>query len=403
MLKIKKDFTWFENNPGLIYADSAATSLKPKSVVNTVIDYYDFQCTNPHNSDSEFSNIAKLKMNECRKILAEFIGANEEEIIFTSGATESLSLIAQSVQDFINPDDEIVLTKIEHASNLLPWYKLRAEKKAIIKFVPVKNLLMGPADFVKLLTPKTKIVSFAAGSNLIGITFDYIEITKAIKKYNNKILVCVDVAQAISHKKISVAKSGADFMAFSAHKMFGPTGIGACYIKENLQSKLKPLRYGGGMNFSISTNIFCYLDNKFKFEGGTPNCAGIYGWIEAIKYLNKISYEAIELHEKEIFKYLIQELGDDKNLEIYNKTIPSGTLAFNYKGIFCQDFASYLGNNNIVVRAGLSCAKLMNDVIGTDGIIRASFYVYNDLDDLKTFVKLIKDFKKEDILNDLIW
>lgn len=402
MDNFKKYFTWFDKNPELIYLDSAATSLKPKCVIESISEYYDSQSTNPHNDDSLFTSKANKKMDECRSLLSELINCDKDEILFSSGATESLNMIAQSVKDLLKPGDEIVLTEFEHSSNLLPWYRLRDECGIKIIFIKPLNSEFGKDDFKKVLNSKTKIVSFTAASNLLGNRYDCNEITKVIKEYNKEILVCVDIAQYIGHHRSDLKLWNVDFAAMSAHKMFGPTGIGAAYIKKDLQNKIKPLRFGGGMNFKVDNNNFCYIDGVLKFEGGTPHIAGMYGWAEAIKFLNKITYETIEKHDNEIYNYLKDNLFNYADIEIYNKNSKSAILAFNFKNVFCQDGAFYLGNKNIIVRSGLSCAKLLNNVINSEGVIRASFYIYNDMNDIKKFVEVIKNFSRKDLLNGII-
>ncbi len=400
--RIRENIKWFNNNKNLIYADTAATSLKPNCVSEAITRYYNEQSSNPHNNDSLFTNAALIKMEECRSLCADLINCKNDEIIFTSGTTESLNLIAQSLSSILKEGDEIILTKFEHASNLLPWYHLRDKLKIKIVFADIKKMNPKPEDFISLINDRTKVVSFTGTSNLIGLSFDVENISKSIKKINNEILICVDLAQMIPHKKCDIKKWDIDFTAFSAHKFFGPTGIGVAYIKKELQPMINPIRFGGGMNFSINKNNFCYIDGVAKYEGGTPNVAGMYGWIEAINFFNSIGYDNIRAHEKEIHNLLKKELSSCDHLEIYNFECESSTIAFNLKGVFCQDLASYLGKKGYIVRSGLSCAKLMDDVLPVDGLVRASFYIYNTLDEVRSFIDLLKNITKEEVLNEII-
>lgn len=402
MLNIKKFFPWFKHNQNIIYLDSAATSLKPQTVVNAINYYITYQSTNPHNSDSMFTHKAHGVLNECRIENAKLINANADEIIFTSGATEALNLIADGISSLINKDDEIVLTYYEHGSNLLPWYKIRDERKAKIIFAESNKLGLCADDFVKCLSGKTKIVSFIGCSNVLGNIFPIQQITKAIREYNPNIMICVDIAQMIPHTKCDVKLWDIDFCAYSGHKIFVNTGIGVAYIRKPLQSKLHALKLGGGMNASLSTDEFTYASDTDKFEGGTPNVSGIYSLLSAVKFLNEIGYDKIHAHELEIFNLLYEELKDCKHIKVYNWEAKSSILAFNLNGVYSQDLASYLGKKNIIVRSGLSCAKLLNHIIHENGLVRASFYVYNTKEDVIQFIDVIKNLTKEKVLNELI-
>lgn len=402
MLNIKKDFPWFKKNSEIIYLDSAATTLKPQVVVDAINDYVINQSTNSHNTDSSFTYQAHEIVQQSRNISAKLIEADPEEIIFTSGATESLNLIAHALQDIVQANDEIVLTYFEHGSNLLPWYRLSEEKHAKIIFAQHHGLTLLPEDFVKCLTPKTKIVSFIGCSNVLGNCLPIKEITKAIKQYNPKIFVCVDLAQMVPHHACHVHTWGVDFAAYSGHKIFADTGIGICYIKARHQAILKPLKYGGGMNTLLNTKEFSFADGVAKFEGGTPNISGIYSILKASEFLMGIGYLAISEHQKETYALLLQGLKDCPHLEIYNWEAHSGILAFNVKGVFSQDTASYLGKHNFIVRSGLSCAKLVNNVIDQELVVRASFYVYNTKADVEQFIECLRSITKEKIFHELV-
>lgn len=399
---IKKDFEWFKNNPTKIYADTGATSLKPKCVINQVNNYYNYQSTNPHNNDSQFAYQAHHIMDECRENVANLISCSSNEIIFTSGATESLNLFAVAIEDEINEGDEIVLTMFEHASNLLPWFNLAEKKKAKVKYIENNGINITSEDFKKVLSPKTKIVSFTGTSNVLGNALPVKEIISSIKQYNDDIYVCLDAAQMIPHHQVNVKEFKPDFVAFSGHKMFGPTGIGVAFMKHGLMKKLKPLRYGGGMNGVIKEHDFTFMKDYEKFEGGTPNIAGIYGLNQAVLYLQSIGYKKIQEHENEIYTLLKQGLSNNENIIVYNWDAKSSVLAFNVKGVHSQDVANYLGRKGIIVRSGLSCAKLLDHVICQPGVVRASFYIYNDQEDIKKFITELNQITKEKILNELI-
>ncbi|MGL4948613.1 MAG: cysteine desulfurase [Mycoplasma sp.] len=402
MLNIKNQFPWFEKNPNTIYADSAATTLKPKLVIDTILEYLTQQSTNPHNSDSNFTFQAHQVMDECRKLTSELINCNEEEIIFTSGATESLNLIANALSDELIEGDEIVLTYYEHASNLLPWFKIRDDKKVIIKYAISEKFGLTAEDFLEQLTDKTKVVSFIGQSNLLGNVFPIKEIVKKIKEFNPNILVCVDIAQMIPHYKCDVKDWGVDFAAYSGHKIFSNSGIGVAFFKKCFQEKFRPLRFGGGMNTILKTDEFVYANKFEKFEAGTPNISGIYSLLASTKYLNSIGYENIQKHEHEIFNKLWNGLKDCKHIDVYNWDAKSSILTFNVKNVFSQDVANYLGKKNIIVRSGLSCAKILKNILNTDSVIRASFAIYNTEEDIEKFIDAIKNITREKVLNELI-
>ncbi len=400
----KKDFSWFKNNENIVFLDSAAGSLKPDCVVDVVKHYYFTQSTNPHNDDSLFTHKAKIVMDECRENVSKLINCSAEEIIFTSGATESLMLIAQSLKHLLKKDDEVILSRIEHASNLLPWYELRDEIGIKIKFIKEKDMNVDYDDLKNILSEKTKIVSITGGSNLTGYGVDIKRISEIVKSYNKNIFLSIDAAQRIVHAKCDVKEWNADFLAFSGNKIFGPTGIGVCFVKKELQNLINPLKYGGGMNSTITTTDFCYIDGVEKFEAGTPNVAGIYGLNQAIKYILNVGYKTIEEIEYEnwnYFKQLFNEYNIPNLIWINNHQL-SSTFIINIKGVFPQDLAHYLGKNNIIVRSGLSCAKLMKDVINDVGVVRASTSIYTTKDDIKTLFEVLKRFKKEDVLNGII-
>lgn len=399
MKNIKKEFAWFQNNPDYIYFDSGATTLKPKSVVSAIVNYYENLGSNPHNIDSELTYNVNQKIREVRDKMAQLINASSDEIIFCNGATEGLNLIANGVGNLLNKDDEIIITKGEHASNLIPWMRLVKTRGVKLVFLGSKNKLPTKDDFLKAITDKTKVVTFSSGFNLTGHSLNENEISQAIKKINKDIIISVDAVQSLQHRESNVQKGGYDFLVCAGHKMFGPTGIGAIYMKEKWINIIEPLKYGGGMNFSINQDDYVMYNNYMKFEGGTPNAAGILGFGAAIDFINSIGYNNIEKYEIELGKYAREQLSQIKDITIYNIDDKSSTIAINYNGIFAQDLANYLGKNKIIVRSGLSCAKLMNEILDTQQLVRISLHIYNTKEDIDKLVNVLKKFKKEDILS----
>lgn len=401
---IKKYFPWFKNNPDYVYMDSAATTLKPQPVIDAIVNYYTKQGTNPHNTDSNFTNNVAIEIENARQIIANFIHADKDEIAFNSGATEALNLIANGLKEQLNDGDEILLTYGEHASNILPWMNIVNEiKKDIkIKFAGTKFKTLTSNDLINSITSKTRIVAFSNGHNLTGQHLDDVYTCKKIKEKNSNIFIVIDATQCVQHFPVNVKANNCDFLVCSGHKILGPTGIGLVYIKKSLQPIIKPLRFGGGMNLSIDESGFEEFSSIAKYEGGTQNVDGILGWAAAIKFLLEIGYDKIHAYELELATYAREKLSQIKNIIIYNKEVKSTTIAFNYEGVFCQDLANYLGSKKIIVRSGLSCAKLYCNLIDTKALVRASMYIYNTKEDIDYLYEILNNFKKGDELNDLI-
>lgn len=404
MNNIRNRINWFNNNKDFIYLDSAATSLKPVEVLDKMKEYVDYDCTNSHNTDSAFSYKAISVIDETRKLLSNFIGVNSENIIFTPGATYSLNTVANAMLPFLNEGDEIVITNAEHSSNILPWFDLRDKRKIVIKFADYNDFLNDKDyyDIYKKINNKTKIVSFANSSNLFGKPIDAIAISKKIKEINPNTLVCIDSTQFLAHSKINVRDSDIDFLVGSAHKMLGPTGIGFLYISPNLIEKLQPNILGGGMNHEIRREYFSFAKGHHKFEGGTPNIMGIYGWNAALKIYNEIDIEKEKKRIYELKRYLDSHLVNISGIKIFNKDIDSFITLFAHESVFSQDLAAYFGKNKIILRSGLSCAKLSDEIIGQPHVVRLSMHFYTTKEDIDSFLKVIKNFKKGDELNDII-
>ena len=400
--KIRDQFPWFKNNPEYVYMDSGATTLKPQSVIDTITKYYEKYSSNPHNTDSKLTYQVYDEVQKVRAKLAKLLNADTEEIAFCGGGTEGLNLVAQGIRVHLKAGDEILLTYGEHASNILPWMRLVDEIG--VKIVYAGEMHKNPTieDFRKAISNKTRVVSFSGGFNVTGKALNENEITQMIKSINQNIFVVVDAIQCVQHRKLDTKKGGYDFLVVSAHKMFSSTGVGGIFIKKELQPLIKPLKYGGGMNFSIKTDGYELLESVEKYEGGTPNVSGILAWGAAIDFINEIGYDFIREYELQLSKYIREQLKQIDNIEIYNDDLDSPIVAINYKGVFSQDFASYLGSKNIIVRSGLSCAKLICNILDTNSLVRVSLYVYNNFEDIDKLIKAIKEFKKEDILNGIL-
>lgn len=391
-MNLKDDFKMLEKN--FIYFDSAATSFKPNSVVNSIVDYYTNYTANAHRGDYDISFEVDTKYEGVRNKVQRFINAEKrEEIVFTSGATQSLNMIAKGFfEDYLNDGDEVLLTKAEHASNVLPWFEIKKDIK--IKYIELDNGLVTMENVIKSITPNTKVISIAHVTNVLGDKRPVKEITEYA--HRNNILVVLDAAQSIPHMKVDVTDLDVDFMAFSGHKMCGPTGIGILYGKYDLLEKMQPQNVGGGMNNEFESNMtYKYKRAPYKFEAGTPNIAGVIGLGSAIDYINSIGIDNIEKHVLSLRKYAIEKMGKLKNIEIYNKDINTSTIVFNVKGVHSQDTATYLNKHGICVRAGNHCAKILKDEIKVTNTCRVSIYLYNTKDDVDA---LINALDNDDIL-----
>ncbi len=396
----REEFPILSND--LIYFDNGATTLKPKCVVDKMVDYYTKYTSNIHRGDYDNAMKTNEEYDNVRKIVKEFINAEDEnEIVYTSGTTESLNMIAFGYfKDKLSQDDEILITKAEHASNVLPWLVLEEEKKCKVKYIPLnEEHELTIENLLNSITSKTKVISIAHISNVIGDIRDIDEIGRICKEKN--IFFVVDAAQSASHYKIDVQKSNVDFLAFSAHKMTGPTGVGILYGKKDLLKEMKPLKYGGGMNQSFeSTSEYVLKEAPIKFEAGTPSIAEVIGLGEAIKFIQKIGVEKIHEHEYKLKKYLVDNLEKIPNIILYNKNSKSGIVSFNVKGVFSQDTSVYLNHFNIAIRAGNHCAKVLKDDLNIKNTCRVSLYLYNTKEEVDVLIDALK--KSEDIFKVVI-
>ena len=386
----KKDFEVLATK-NLAYLDSAAMALKPRCVVDAVDNYYNKYGCNVHRGVYELSYEATEMYESARGVIASFIGADEEEIIFTKGTTNSLNMIALSYgMDNIKEGDEIITSELEHHSSHMPWFNVAKRKNATLKYVELNEEgRITIQNFKKVLTNKTKIVALNYVSNVMG----YITPIKEIIKLAHEVgaIVIVDAAQAIPHMEVNVKDLDCDFLAFSGHKICGPTGIGILYGKKNILNKMEPIEFGGDMADDVNKNYQTYKAIPYKFEAGTPNVAGVIGLKEAIKYVSNIGMDNIAKREYELKKLALDELLKLDNVIVHNKTSETGLIAFNIKGVHPHDAATIFDKNGVCIRAGHHCAQLITKWLDVVGTIRASFYFYNDEEDVKRFVDSVKE------------
>lgn len=394
----REDFPMLNND--LVYLDNSATSLKPKCVIDKMVDYYENYSANAHRGDYDISYRVDTEYEKVREDVSLFLNCDKECIVFTSGTTDSLNMIALGYfKKRLNSSDEILITKAEHASNVLPWFNIHKENGTKIKYIELDNNLVTLENVKKAITNNTKVISLAIVTNVLGDVRPLKEIIKYAHEHN--ILVVVDAAQGAPHMRIDVTDLDADFLALSAHKMYGPTGLGILYGKYGLLVDTDPVNLGGGMNESFDTPDDVILkDVPTKFEAGTPNIASVIAFGESIKYLNNIGMDVI--HEREVYlkKLLVKKLKDIKHIHIYNSDTESGLVTFTVDDIFSQDVAYYLNKYHVCVRAGNHCAKLLKDVIGVTNTVRVSLAFYNNEDEINMLVDLLKD--KDRIVKEMI-
>lgn len=391
----REDFTMLCDD--IVYFDNGATTLKPKCVVDSMIDYYTKHTSNIHRGDYDAAIKTNRLYDEARDVVKRFINCNSSnEVIFTSGTTMSINMVVFGyMKKHLKAGDEVLLTKSEHASNVLPWIKLSEEIGIVIKYMELdSNYELNIDSVLKSISEKTKVISIAHVTNVVGDVRDIYEIGKVCASKN--ILFNVDGAQSAPHMKIDFKKCNIDFLSFSGHKMAGPTGVGVLVGKEALLNLMEPLCYGGGMNnFFEDDNSYELKKSPIKFEAGTPPIGEVIGLKRAIEYLMDIGMDKIHEHEVELKKYLVEKLEKIPNIIMYNKNSKSGILAFNIDGVFAQDSSIYLNHYHIYVRAGNHCAKMLKDEIGIKNTVRVSMYLYNNYEDIDKLVKVLEN--SEDI------
>ena len=403
MWDVRKDFPIITNNKDLIYFDSGATTFKPKCVIDAVVNFYEFNTCNIHRGDYDMSFEVSRKYDNTRKKVAKFLNAKRsEEIIFTSGATSSLNIAIYGMSSVLKKGDTILTTYLEHASNILPLFKIAKEKEVNIKYIPLnEDGSFNIDNYVKCFDSSVKMVVLTYVSNVLGYINPIKEICDIAHEHNA--LVLVDGAQGVPHLKVDVTDLDLDFISFSAHKMLGPSGIGVLYGKYDLLKQMSPVFYGGGANarFDKDGNVIL-KEVPEVFEAGTPNIEGVLGLSSAIDYLNSLGMENIEKYDNYLIKYMMDKITKLDNVTVYNKNADVAICSFNVNGIFAQDVGSYLNKNNIAVRTGNQCAKILHNVTGNDQIIRASMYLYNTTEEIDRFVDVIKDCTIEKCIGAII-
>lgn len=390
--EIKTDFPILND---IIYMDSASTSLTPEPVLNVVSKYYREYNANVGRGVHRLSQVASQKYKDVHRKIADFIGANEEEVIFTKNTTEAINTVASGLR--WKKGDKVVTTLIEHHSNFLPWLRLKSLGVELDIVKPDKNGKFNVSDFKEVIDDKTRLVAVTHVSNVLG-TITPIEEISAICEKKNALLL-VDGAQSVPHIHVDVRKLGCNFLCFSGHKMLGPTGTGILWMKEDFFGRLEPLNFGGGMIDDVSLNGYELTKGYERFEGGTPNIAGVIGFGRAIDYLKKIGMDKIKDHEAKLTERLLEGLLEIKRVEIYgslNSKERIGLVSFNIKDLNSHDVALMLDEaSNIMVRSGhLCCMPLMKYFGLKEGAVRVSLYLYNTEEEVDTFLETVKEIAK---------
>ena len=400
--KIREDFPILHRQVDgrtIAYLDNAATTQKPKQVIDTLLNYYTNYNANIHRGIYRISEEATAAHEEARAKIARFINARSpQEIVFVRGTTEAINLVAQSWgRANLGPGDGIILTQMEHHSNIVPWQLLCREKHSHLKYVGITDDgHLDESDYqMQLENDGAKLVTVSHASNVLGTINPVREMIRDAHKHNSRVLV--DAAQSIPHMPVDVQDLDCDFLAFSGHKMCGPTGIGVLYAKKELLESMPPFHGGGEMIREVHMYESTWKDPPYKFEAGTTNIAGAIGLGAAVDYLNHIGMRKIRLHEQELTRYAIDHLSRIKGISIYGPKDPSqreGVVSFNVGDIHAHDMATLLDEDAICVRSGHHCAQPLMERLGVSATTRASFYLYNTEQEVNRLVESLEKAKK---------
>lgn len=392
--RIRKDFSILDqvvNDEPLVYLDNAATTQKPQQVLDVLADYYQKDNANVHRGVHTLSERATARYEAARQKVADFIQAkSSKEILFTRGTTTSLNWVAQFAKEILQPDQEVIISVQEHHSNIIPWQQACQQTGAKLRYVPLKDGELDMDHLRSLLSSKTKFVSLAHVSNVLGGVVPIGEIAELVHQVGAYLVV--DGAQSVPHMAVNVQELDVDFYAFSGHKMLGPTGIGVLYGKEELLNRMSPVEFGGEMIDFVYEQSATWKELPWKFEAGTPNIAGAIGLGAAIDYLTEVGMDAIQAHEAELVEYVFPKLQAIPGLTIYGSQDLSkrtGVIAFNLDDLHPHDVATALDYEGVAVRAGHHCAQPLLRYLQVPATVRASFYIYNTKADCDKLVEAI--------------
>lgn len=396
----KSDFPIFRNNPGLIYLDNSATTQKPQAVIASIANFYENYNSNVHRGIHKLAERSTLEFENARQSIAEFIGVNADEIIFTSGSTESLNMVSQMLFEYFHETKEkktILLSEMEHHSNILPWMLLAGKLGWEIDYVKLtKDYELDLEDLFEIVrTKNVSIISLTHMSNVLGTINDIDDIFSRIKTISTNTVCIVDGAQYIPHHKLDLKSSNnIDFYVFSGHKVMGPTGIGILFGRKSLLKRLNPPKVGGGMISNVQRNSFTTAESPEKFEAGTPNISGAIGLSEAVKYIKESNTIEKEKYMSELIKLTMTELNNINELTLYgpqNTDKRGPVFSFSIDGIHPHDIAQLLDQDGIAIRAGHHCCQILHkETLKIPATARASLYFYNDIADIKKLSQSLK-------------
>jgi cysteine desulfurase/selenocysteine lyase len=390
----KQFFPIFKNNPDLVYLDSGATALKPQVVLDKVMEYYTKYSANIHRGIYSISERATEEYEESRGKLRRFIGGQDGEVIFTSGTTEAINLVARGWGDKnLLEGEEIVVTEMEHHSNLIPWQELTKRKNLKLKFLSIFNLQTSDFNWEKVVNKKTRLLAITQISNVTGAVNPIKKISEEVKKINPKIVVVVDGAQAVAHRSVDVKDLGCDFYAFSGHKMYGPTGVGVLWVKETRFEEMEPIKFGGGMIAEVGLRESRFSGGVERFEGGTPAIAQAIGLGAAVDFMEKIGMNKIKQHGDDLVNYLKFKLEKTDGLKIFSAW-QGGVVAFAVAHVHAHDVAQILAGVGVCVRAGHHCAMPLHKRLGVGATTRVSLGVYNTKEDIDRLISGLERVKK---------
>ncbi|MCP3659067.1 MAG: cysteine desulfurase [Bacteroidetes bacterium] len=392
--EIRKQFPILQTNINkkpLVYLDNASTTQKPNSVINKISEYYKNYNSNIERGFHTLGSQSFEQVNKTRETVSKFINSqNSSQIIFTSGTTESINIVANGFANELNEEDIVILSELEHHSNIVPWINLCRNTNSKLEVIPI--LKSGELDFKfihNIIKKRPKIIALTYASNVIGTINDIEQIIKIAHEYNIKVFI--DAAQAVPHFAINVQKLDCDFLAFSSHKMYGPMGVGVLYCKEEILQNMKPLKFGGAMIEDVSFCDFKYREHPYKFEAGTMNISNIIAFNEAIEFINQIGFEVIEKYEKDLFEYLIQELQNISQIKIIgNPKNKVPLVSFIAKNMHPFDIGMMLNASGIAVRTGNHCAQPLMDKLNLSGTVRVSLSIYNTKEEIDFLVSTLK-------------
>jgi len=389
VLKIKEAFPVFKKYPQMRYFDSAASAFKHQSVIDAIHAYLAYNGANVHRGVYGLAAEATNLYEEARQITADFIGAKNTNIVFTKSTTHSLNMVARGLEDLLQAGDEIIVSKLEHHSNLLPWLELAQRKALVVRFIELDQGMITIEAFKKVLNTKTKVVATHHMSNVMG----YITPLKQMTQLAHEVgaLVVVDAAQSILHIPTDVINLNVDALAFSGHKAYGPNGIGVLYMKKDFMAKLSPAEFGGEMVDKVYLDGSTWKSGPYKFESGTPPIAEAIGLSKALTFLKDVGLEHIHAHELELRNYVVEQLKDEKGITIFNGHGQTPLITFNIDDVHPHDTASFLDQHGVAVRAGHHCNQLTMDYLNQDATVRASIAIYNTKEDCDELIKAIKD------------